>query len=63
MNYFKRGDEYKMEFTETKEHCTRFKVPMAFQTGDIRCYAAGLHAGPFFITERRLCVFILLGAF
>ena len=36
---------------------------MAFQIGSIRHYPAALHASPFFIMERWLCVFILLGAF
>lgn len=36
---------------------------MAFQIGNVRHYAVGLHASPFFITETWLCIFILLGAF
>lgn len=36
---------------------------MGFQIGPVRHYAASLHANPFFITERWLCIFILLGAF
>lgn len=36
---------------------------MAFQIGSIRRGPAGLHASPYFIMERWLCVFILLGAF
>lgn len=65
MNYFEQGGKYKLEVSEAKERCTRFRVTnrMAFQTGNVRHYAAGLHASPFFITERWLCVFILLGAF
>lgn len=63
INYFERGDKYKLEVSE--ERYAHFTVTnqMAFQIGDVRHYAAGLHASPFFITERWLCVFILLGAF
>lgn len=62
---FWRRDKYKKEVRGTKQRCTHFTVTnqMAFQIGNVRHYAAGLHASPFFITERRLCVFILLGAF
>lgn len=65
MNYFERGDKYKLEVSETIEGCTRFTDTnqMAFQIGNVRHYAASLHASPFFITERWLCVFILLGSF
>lgn len=59
INDFELGDKYKLEVSETKKGWICFSCQIAFHIGNVRHYAAGLHASPFLKTEMPLCFYLV----